>query len=690
MGRRIRINDVGDMDMRRLVLLPAAAAAGAVCIFAGCGSGLSLVEKAAQEDSTIVAVFNDRAFTLDEYKRAYTRNESPEGIGADTLAGYVDFLERWVDFRVKVLAGLEAGYGADPGINEELHNYRTAFARPFLIDKEVLTPILRDIYDKKQEMVEASHILIRVDDNAEPEDTLVAYDRIMALRDSVIHGADFGDLAHRHSQDPSARQRGAKYGYRGHLGQFTVGRMVIAFEDAAYNTPVDEMSLPFRSEFGYHVIYVHKNSPAIPDIEASHLLVQPRGNTPEDTTTALQLIASYQERLDAGVEFAKVAGAFSDDRSSGQHGGRLGIIRYDNTSLPVSFRHAAFAIENVGDVSDVVETPFGFHLIRLDATVALGTFEQEYESLRSLANRLPRMRAAEKRLASTARARYVSTLDTALVVSLVESAHPDSVAILIAASDSALAGHTVATLSDSAYTVGQLAGFVESGEHQFRNRDTGAEQAVEIADAFLNHAAVTHDAMALESTDEEFASIMLDFRDGLVLFKLMEDSVWTPAQTDSALQQVHFAVNAEKYQFPDRRRHIQIYSYSDSLLQDALARLDRASTPAEFVEFIYRDSIRHVLVDTVLVAGPSQTVHDQALGLAEGERTEFLEYQLGHVVILFDGIDPARPKTLQEARAAVTGELQTLLEERLLEQLRAKYRARTFPSRLGNPFASDG
>lgn len=680
------------MNMRRRAPLPALVAAGAVFISAGCGSGLSVVEKAALKDSTIVAVFNERAFTIDDFKQAYARNEKPEGTGADTLDGYADFLERWVDFRLKVLYGLEAGYDSDPGINEELSNYRTSYARPFLIDKELLSPILRDLYNKRQEMVEASHILIRMDEDAEPEDTLLAYNRIMALRDSVIQGADFGDIALRHSQDPSAQQQSAKHGYRGHLGQFTAGRMVLAFEDAAYNTPIGEMSQPFRSSFGYHVLFVHDRFPAPPDIEISHLLVQIKGTTPEDTVNALQLIASYQERLAAGLEFAKVAGAFSDDRQSGQYGGRLGRIRHDNPSLPESFRDAAFALENVGDVSDAVETPFGFHLIHLDSKTTLGTFEEEYESLRHLANRLPRMREAERQFASTARADYVSTLDTTLVISLVKSAHPDSVEVLIeeAASDSVLAWQTVATLGDSTYTVGQLAAFVESGEHQFRNQDTGAKQAIGIADAFLNHAAVTHDAMKLEATDVEFATIMQEFRDGLMLFKLMEDSVWTPAQTDSTLQQAHFAANAEQYQFPDRRRHIQIYSYSDSLLHDALTRFDSASTPEEFKEFIYRDSVRHVLVDTVLVVGPSQTIHDHALGLAEGERTEFLEYQLGNVVIYFDGIEPARPKTLQEARAAVGLELQALLEERLLEQLRAKYRVRTFPSRVKNAFTSDG
>src|SRR5690606_38946010 len=124
---------------------------------------------------------------------------------------------------------------------------REQLAKPYLLERAVLEDIVRDLYEKQQEEIRASHILVRVDENAAPEDTLRAYERLAAVRDSVLAGADFAEMAARHSEDPSAVQN------RGDLGYFSGGRMIQAFEEQAYGTPVGGVSGIFRTSFGYHI-----------------------------------------------------------------------------------------------------------------------------------------------------------------------------------------------------------------------------------------------------------------------------------------------------------------------------------------------------------------------------------------------------------------------------------------------------
>ena len=658
---------------------------------AGCGSALSVAEKAAAEDPSIVAVYNDKTLTLGEFEKRYVRTVGSEAVArADSLKAYQDFLERFVNFRLKVLAADSAGYTADPAIQEEINTYRASFARPYLIDKEVMNPILSDLYRKKKEMVEASHILLRVPLNAPPEDTLAAYQKMETLRDSVMQGVDFGDLAVRHSEDPSAKNSQATQGYRGWLGAFSAGRMVKAFEDKAYETPVGEASSIFRTQFGYHILFVHKRQPAIPDIRISHIMIRLKGNTAADSAAALDRIQGLKARIDDGEDFATVAREFSEERNSARNGGDLGTLRYDNYSVDANFREAAFAMEELNTVSDVVTSAYGYHLFMITDRLEMGTFEEEYESLKRTAARLPRLRNAEQELAKDARTRYEATLDTTAMLNLVANVIPDRLLDYLKETTlpDSVASVEVATLADSAYTFGQLATLTKNPEILFRNMPTKKEQLAEVAEVFLNQAAISHEAAALESRDEEFRLIMEEFRDGLVLFKLMEDSVWTAAAQDSTGLAAHFEAHRASYQFPDRKRIIELYSYSDSLLQDAVTRIENGTSWTDLQTYITRDSTQEVLLDTMLVAGQTNSVYDQALTLDEGAHTEAIPYRTGYVVLFFDGTEPARPKTLEEARAEVVNDYQTVLEDRLLDRLRRHYRARTYPERLNRAFTN--
>ncbi len=675
------------MAARRISLWPLALV---VVLLAGCSSGLTVTEQAALKDPTVVAVYNDQTLRLDEFEERYERTVgSYEAAYEDSLTDYQEFLERYINFRLKVLAADSAGYTQDPSIMTEINNYRTSFAKPYLIDKEVMNPILSDLYKKSTEMVEASHILLRLSQVASPEDTLAAYEKMAAIRDSVVNGTDFGDLAVRNSEDPSSRNAQANPGYRGHLGIFTAGRMVKPFEDQAYTTPVGEVSPIFRTQFGYHILYVHDRRERVPDIRIAHIMIRPKGQTAADSMQARERIQGLKTRLDDGEDFDKLAMEFSEERNSATRGGDLGYLRYDNTNVDAAFREAAFAMEEIDKISDIVISQYGFHLLKITERKVLGTFEEEYDALKQTASRLPRLRQAEMGLAKESRARYVATIDTTALLGIIGEEDPQRVltAVRTATASDSVRAIPVATLGDSTYTYGQLAEFAKNPEYLIRNMQTKQDQLVEIADVFLDQAAISHEAALLETRDEDFRLIMEEFRDGLVLFKLMEDSVWTAAAEDSSGLEAYYQAHKDNYQFPDRSRIIEIYSYSDSLLQDAVTRVENGLSWTELHAYVARDSLQEVLLDTILVAGPTNSVYDQAVDLAEGAHTEAIPYRTGYIVLFNDGIEPARPKTLEEARAEVVNDYQKVLEDRMVERLRRLYRARTFPERLQNAFS---
>lgn len=652
--------------------------------------GCSGPQQTVIDDPNVVAVIQGAPLTLADFEARYVRSIGDQSAAAaDSLPAYVDFLNRYVDFRLKVLAAQDAGYATDSSILSEIRGYRTSFAKPFLLDKEVINPVIETLYLRRQEMVDASHILIRFPEVPTPADTLASYTRILALQDSLAAGADFGDLAQQYSEDPSARGAQGRIdnpGFRGRLGYFSAGRMVEPFEATAWSTPVGEVSDIIRTRFGYHLLYIHDRSPAIPDIRVSHILIRPNGTTAEDTTEALERIQTLATRIGNGENFSNLAKGFSDDSRSGVQGGDIGWMQFDNYNIVEPFRVAAFELENVGDLSDIVETRFGYHLIKLTEKKQPGSFTDEYENLKQMASRLPRTNAAENALKEDIIRSRQGAYDTTLVRNILDGTSPDSVLIRLSSKQfpDSLSDYTFASLGDSVYTWEDWSKFVAT--NQVPAEETFDEQVDALAHTFLLHVALDYEAAALEERDSEFRLIMEEFKDGLMLFKLMEDSVWTAAAEDSAALEAYFASHQNEYRFPDRTRIISLASANDSLLTSMVDRLDQGLSFADLAQELAQDSTRQVRMDTILVAGPTDSVYDLAVGLDEGTHTAPIRDRNGQTVLFNDGVEPSRLKTFSEARTEVVSGYQEVLEARLLEQLAEKYGVMKFPDRLTQAF----
>ena len=149
----------------------------------------------------------------------------------------------------------------------ELDNYRTQLAKNYLTDSKVTDALIEEGYNRMKKEINASHILIMVDENAAPADTLAAYQKITEIRNRVLKGEEFGKLAQEVSQDPSAKDN------LGNLGYFTSFRMVYTFESAAFKTQLNEVSQPVRTRFGYHIIKVNDIRDNRGEILVAHIML---------------------------------------------------------------------------------------------------------------------------------------------------------------------------------------------------------------------------------------------------------------------------------------------------------------------------------------------------------------------------------------------------------------------------------
>lgn len=634
----------------------------------------------------IVAVYLDQTLTIDQFEVEYARAVGGrEEALKDSLPELEDFLNRYVDFRLKVVEARQAGYDKDSTILSELSTYRASFARPYLMDKNILDPLVQTVYERSSQIVDVSHILKAAREDALPADTLRAYNAIVAVRDSIMNGSDFGLMAYKESDDQSARSEGAPSGFLGRLGNWGAGNLVEPFETYMYTTPVGEVSPVFRTKFGYHVLKVHNRQPTVQDVRVSHIMTQPQGNTSADSAAAKAKLAELKTKIDAGESFRLLASQESDHVSSRGSGGDLGFLQYTNYQVDPAFREAAFSLE-LNEVTDVVESAFGYHLITITERREPKSFEEQREELKAKVSKMPRAKDAERILANDLIAQYGLAVDTTALVEALSFTQPDSVLIKLRQDEYPTSLNAVAplTIGDSTFELSHMVSFAKA--NQVRRMLTYEDQADELINGWWVDAAISYEATMLEKRDAEFARIMKEFSDGLLLFRLMEDSVWAKAAQDSMALAAYYEANNERYTFPGRTRILEFYSRTDSILQDVTGRLDAGTRVNTLIEEIAQDSLSQIEVDTIRVEGATQSVYDRALSIAEGQHSEMVSYRNGRVLLYRDEQEAPRKKTFDEARSEVLSDYQLEVEAALVARLRQKYDAHVFPERLLSAF----
>ncbi|MBA3705362.1 MAG: peptidylprolyl isomerase, partial [Bacteroidetes bacterium] len=354
---------------------------------------------AAQNNDAVLMSIGGSKVTVGEFENVYHKNNTKESTTDNkSLNDYVDL---FVNFKLKVKEAEEMGLDTSKSFKDELGGYRKQLAQPYLTDKDVNEKLLKETYDRMQEDVRASHILVKVEESALPKDTLEAYNKIMKIRARILKGEDFNKVAAEKgiSDDPSAKDNG------GDLGYFTSLQMVYPFENAAYITKVGTVSMPVRTRFGYHIIKVTDRRKAQGEVLTAHIMV--KTTTPmskDDSLNAFNKINEIYGKLKAGEKFEDLAQQFSDDKGSAKRGGELPW--FGTGKMPIEFEKAAFALTAKKDFSAPMRTKYGWHIIKLNDKRGLASFEEMKAELKGKVTKDSRSQAGRVALIAKVKKEY--------------------------------------------------------------------------------------------------------------------------------------------------------------------------------------------------------------------------------------------------------------------------------------------
>jgi peptidyl-prolyl cis-trans isomerase SurA len=626
------------------------------------------------DDPVLLTVAGEKV-TKSEFMSVYNKNNlKKDVIDKKSLEEYLDL---YVNFKLKVKEAEALGLDTVTSFKTELAGYRKQLAQPYLIDKEVNDKLLQEAYDRLQWDIRASHILIKVGANASADDTLKAYKKILAIRDSIVKkGKDFGKMAVAYSDDLSARDQQAagtrpfQKGNKGDLGYFSALDLIYPFETAAYNTKVGEVSMPVRTDFGYHLIYVTDRKPAMGKVQVAHILVTiPANSTAVDSAKYKAKIMEIADKLKAGSSFEDMAKQFSDDKASAPKGGVIPWFGV-NRMVP-EFIVAIAKLKNKGNVSDPVLTMYGWHIIKLIDRKPIAPLDSMKSELKAKITKDTRSTKSKEAMVTKIKKEYSFT-DNPEALNDFNKVVDDSIFFNKWKVEKAKSlDKTMFTLAGKSYTQQDFAQYIS--KHQ-------SSKTVEDVSSYLNRTykswieekALDYEDSQLETKYPDFKSLMKEYRDGILLFELTDDKVWSKAVKDTVGLKEYYEKNKESYMWEDRL-DASVYTCSNAKVAKATHKLVKAGklTNDEILKAINVNSQLDLKIESSKFLKKDNSIID-SIAWTPGITKDIKKGNYITFVKVYKFI-PKQPKTLAEARGLITADYQTYLEKNWITELKKKY-----------------
>ncbi|MBP5496860.1 MAG: peptidylprolyl isomerase [Bacteroidales bacterium] len=560
----------------------------------------------AQTNDPVLMTVGNEKVTKSEFIKAYMKNSM---LSEATEADLRDYVRLYSDYRMKVQEAKAMQLDTAKAFQKEWEAYKGQYAQQYLIDTEVSDQILQEAMDHSRYHVRASHILVRVPQDAAPKDTLAAYHKIMKIRDEIVGGLDFNEAAAKYSEDESARdmvnpQTGRfQYGNRGELGYFSVLEMIYPFEKAAYGTPVGQVSMPVRTQFGYHLIYVQDKIPAIAKLFVSQIFVRDTSALGKDADhhVALDRCALVKHLYQQGESFDSLAARYSDDQATRNSGGRM--EPFAPNRRPGNYTAAAIALKK-GQISDPVPSVIGWHILRLDSVVYT-TVNDEFEyMIKNRVSRDSRSRKSKESLVEKLKVEYdykekgkaaaMKFFKKNMSENYFQSKHvaPDSIPGIEKLKPMCTYADQKLTAQDfgkylSRFQGAQITGTVDNFlEQVFPN--------------FVSENMLRYEGTQLMHKYPEYRDVVNEVYDGLLIYEVNAKKVWNAAIQDTVgterlYEQIkeQFATGdtAQPYKPFSEVRAVVISQYQDQLEQEWLKEL-RQKYPVKLNEEVFQSILK--------------------------------------------------------------------------------------------------
>ena len=600
---------------------------------------------------------NDEKISINEFENIFYKNNEDIEITKEYLDEYIDL---FINFKLKVKESKELGYDTLSSFVKELDGYKKQLSKPYLRDNNFNENLFNEALERIQFDINASHILIKIENN----DAKSALNEALSIRNQIISKEiSFADAAVKYSDDEYVLDS------KGNLGYFTAFMMLYDFESVAYNTSIGEVSVPVKTQYGYHLILVNDKRKAVGERKVAHIMFKTgKGANTKKINESYKKASETYDLLTKGDKFVEVAERFSEDRSTAVKGGVL--PSFGVGKMVREFEEATFSLKLPGDFSKPFQTPYGWHIVMLLEDNPVKLDDDLFLSVKQKIEKDSRSKLSNEFMITKLKDLYnikiykenFNFLRKIAVKEVSKSAWDNELLID--------GDKKIFKIESKSYSLKELSDFIIN--NQKKNNDFD-----QLYIEFLNLSLLSYEESQLENKYPEFKNLLKEYKEGILLFDITNNNVWKKAVEDSAGLSNYFNENLSDYKWNERldvsiftclnynvsyKVRNQLYKLKRGLIKDidVLNKINSSSPlNVQLVSGQFSKNENNIVDQIVWKKGISKSIKND-----DGSYT---------VVFVHDILN-ARAKNLNETKGKVISDYQKFLDLTWIKILRSKYK----------------
>lgn len=610
----------------------------------------------------VLMKINNKEVKLSEFEYLYKKNLEQQ-VNKETIDEYVD---RFVNYKLKVAEAERLGYDTLPRIKNELNGYMSEMLEPYLTDTELQERLVREAYDRMTKSVDISHMMLPRGKNKAEDDQMVA--RMDSIRTCILNGENFNDLVMKYSIDRSKTNNRGEYGY------ITSGVFPYSFEYAAYTTPVGELSKPILTDYGVHLIRVNGVKPDEGMVEVGHILrLFPRGNVTDSAKVAVKAqIDSIYNCILAGENFEELAKKLSQDPGSARNGGKLQPFGRGRMVKP--FETYAFDLAD-GEISKPFETAYGYHIVKKYGHKTVGTFEetraQIEQKMKSDERGAMPINSKVDQIMRDLNYQKNAGISDYLRKELKNHGGYDSTFVTDVVAKST---YPMFTYDKGKSTPLSMMAKMLNPKAKYANDEVAAAEMEANVEKIARSEIVRYYSDNLMDLNPDYRNLMNEYRDGTLLFEVMNKEVWNKAKTDDKALEERFNANRSKYKWDAPHfKGIMVCAKNDSIMNEVMSSMPQLQgNPIDTITTALNKKFgRNIkMVRVVSKQGENEMVDNIAFGGKKVEST----YNGYPVYGKLLGSVISQPEEMSDVRGLVSSDYQDVLEQEWLDGLHKRYK----------------
>lgn len=612
--------------------------------------------------SQTLITYGSHSVSKDEFLRAYNKNKTAV---TDKEKSIRDYVELYTNFKLKVKAAQDLRLDTLPQLQADVESFRRQVVENYMSDDKAVKALQDEAFDRSQVNLHTIHFSIPLVNEAGNTDSAGAASQAQALYNALQSGnTNYAELATKH---------GAKYGDLGFVTAFT---LPYQYENIVYKLKPGQAATPYRSPKSWHIFKVLQQRKDAGKWKLAQILfTYPPDADPATKAVSMKKADSVYRLLTAGADFSEMAKAVSDDKLTYTNGGE--VPEFGSGKFDFSFEEKVFSLSKDGEITKPFTTAFGIHIVkRLGHTPAITDKTDaslQYE-LKQKIMQDARITAAKEKFAKDIGGkinfkRLPGVKDEELF------RYADSAALhaepgyinRLPISNKPIISFTKGTLKGSDWL--KFVGEYKSNFEQYKG-----ETNKELWEKYKTISSLEYYKKHLEEYNSDFKFQMQEFKEGNMLFEVMEKNVWAKAGLDSVGLLEYYNSHKDKYKWAESADVLLVNSASEQIAVETMAALKAGKSIKELVEarsnHIQADSSRYELSQingTGNSFKPGADSFSPIVKNPDGTAT-FIKY--------FKFYEANQQRNFEDARGLVINDYQNVLEQKWLASLRKKYPVR--------------